>query len=430
MVSFFGRPNEKKDSGGEATSKELVSHSVAHTRRTVSHPGRPVSKRSLAAKVGERQCSSAKDKEHTSSARAAGKDDTCSPALLNCLCCGVLLRFPASIRKFRCSACQVTVAIEGSAVDSGLDSSVHVSCSLDGLQRVVRRCHDDLQQLKKSEISDKDRKPLIFQPVTTYLQDRFHDVGILNKSFLIYDTKRNEKLLNYEALQKFYGLLLTLPTRKPYYSMLCCCNNLLKRVTVYEDENLQISQYRWLLIILNIPTIRSCLIRDRKCRNAFETPQIRALSYELVKRCIGYLSNISTRTSQQLIQTLRRLSTYDFLHQVEILNLYINFQFSRLLSNETANCNVSNNKKPEDEMRSRLRRHHTTGHEFLSTRPVSALLDEKRDSDFTHPTNAKIKFKVYQYEDNWHITSATRLMLIYYIANTRRNGHKALSIQS
>lgn len=133
MVSFFGRPNEKKDSGGEATSKELVSHSVAHTRRTVSHPGRPVSKRSLAAKVGERQCSSAKDKEHTSSARAAGKDDTCSPALLNCLCCGVLLRFPASIRKFRACS-QVTVAIEGSAVDSGLDSSVHVSCSLDGLQ--------------------------------------------------------------------------------------------------------------------------------------------------------------------------------------------------------------------------------------------------------------------------------------------------------
>ncbi|CAI1516587.1 hypothetical protein SEUBUCD646_0J02280 [Saccharomyces eubayanus] len=430
MVSFFGRPNEKKRSGGEVTPKELVSHSVAHTRRAVSQPGRPVSKRSLAAKVEERQCSSAKNKKEISSAHAAGKDDTSSPVLLNCLCCGVLLRFPASIRKFQCSACQVTVAIEEPGVSSGLEPGVHVPCSLDSLQRVVKRCHDDLQRLKKSEILDKDRKLSTFQPVTTYLQDRFHDVDILNESFLIHDTKRHEKLLNYEALQKFYSLLSTLPTRKPYYSMLCCCNNLLKRVTVYESKDLQISKYQWLLIILNIPTIRSCLIRDRKCKNAFETPQIRALSYELVKRCIGYLSNLSTKTSQLLIQALRRLSTNDFLYQVEILNLYINFQFSRLLSNEMANCNVNNNKKPEDEMRSRLRRHHTTGHEFLSTRPVSAVLDEKRDSDFTHPTNTKIKFKVYQYEDNWHITSATRLMLVYYIANTRRNDHRALSIQS
>ncbi|CAI4043862.1 putative E3 ubiquitin-protein ligase HUL4 SKDI_10G2390 [Saccharomyces kudriavzevii IFO 1802] len=429
MVSFFGKHNGKRDGGGETISKELLSHSVAHMRNTTSRLGRPTSERSLAAKVKDGECLSGKDKKRISSACLAVEEESDSSNTLNCLCCGVSLRFPISIKKFRCSACQVTVTIKDLAVESDPKSGAHISCNLEDLERVVRRCHNDLQRLKKTGILDKDRKLLIFQPVITCLLDWFHDVNVLNRSFLIHDAKRSVKMLDYEALQKFYGILATLPTRKPYYSMLCCCNDLLKRVTVDKETRLHISQYRWLLIILNIPTIRSCLIRDRKNKNMFETPQIRAVSYELVKRCIGYLSNLSASTSQQLIQSLRRMPTGDFLYLVEVLNLYINFQFSRLLFNEVSNGNT-NNTKPEDEMRSRLRRHHTTGHEFLSTRPISAILEEKNGSDYTNPTNAKAKFKFFQYEDDWHIKSAAKLMFAYYTANTRRNGQRALSIQS
>ena len=71
---------------------------------------------------------------------------------------------------------------------------------------VVRRCHDDLQRLKKTGILDKERKGLIFQPVITYLLDRFHDVSILNRSFLVHDGGKNIKMLNYEVLQRFYSM--------------------------------------------------------------------------------------------------------------------------------------------------------------------------------------------------------------------------------
>ncbi|QID86134.1 Putative E3 ubiquitin-protein ligase [Saccharomyces pastorianus] len=430
MVSLFDKLNAKKDGRDGSVSKELLSHSVAHTKNRLPKSGRRTSERSLAASVKDGSCSNSKSNKRNSSASVSGEEDKSCLISLNCLCCGVPLRFPASITKFRCSACQVTVIVKEPEINSNLESSTHISCTLEGLQMVVRRCHDDLQRLKKTGILDKERKGLIFQPVITYLLDRFHDVSILNRSFLVHDGGKNIKMLNYEVLQRFYSILSNLPTRKPYYSMLCCCNDLLKRITINKGENLQILQYRWLLIILNIPTIRTCLIRDRKSKNVFETQQIRAVSYELAKRCIGYLSNLSTKTSQQLIQSLRRTPTDNFSYQVEILNLYINFQFSRLLSNELSNRTAKNNVKPEDEMRSRLRRHHTTGHEFLSTRPISAQSNDKQGSGFTHPVNNKMKFKFFQYEEDWHIHSAAKLMFIYYVANIRRNGRGALSIQS
>ncbi|CAI4034440.1 hypothetical protein SMKI_10G2310 [Saccharomyces mikatae IFO 1815] len=430
MVSFFGKLNAKRDSRDGTMSKELLSHSVARTRNKASRSERPTSEQSLAAKVKDGECPNSKGKKKISSKCSTEEENTPDLVSLDCLCCGVPLRFPASIKKFRCSACQVTVTMKEPAISSDMESGAHISCTLEGLQKVVSRCHDDLQRLKKTGILDKEKKVLIFEPVITYLLNRFHDVNVLNRSFLIYDAGRNVKMLNYEALQKFFCILSTLPTRKPYYSMLCCCNDLLKRVTVQKGEILQVSQYRWLLIIFNIPTIRSCLIRDRKGKNVFETPQIRAVSYELVKRCIGYLSNLSATTSQQMIQSLRRTPTGDFSYQVEILNLYITFQFSRLISSELSNGTANNNIKPEDEMRSRLRRHHTTGHEFLNARPISAILDEKRESDFTHPANTKMRFKFFQYENDWHIQSAAKLMFVYYVANSRRNCHRALSIQN
>ena len=68
MVSLFDKLNAKKDGRDGSVSKELLSHSVAHTKNRLPKSGRRTSERSLAASVKDGSCSNSKSNKRNSSA--------------------------------------------------------------------------------------------------------------------------------------------------------------------------------------------------------------------------------------------------------------------------------------------------------------------------------------------------------------------------
>lgn len=357
---------------------------------------------------------------------------------VSCLCCGFKANLNDDWKKFKCSICYTTNYLSNekslTLKSSITQSSHHQYCSLEQLKILIKQCYQpdsrtDLSAdniIKETLISD-------FEPITTYLSRCFHDINILEISFL---NTNSPIIINIDELKEFYSLIMQLPTRRPFYKMLCACNDLLKRPKV------NINCYRWILIIWEIPVIRNCLT-FKKDSSGFDTFRIKCVTYELVKRCIGYLSHVLDHTDsnncQIFLTYLRYLPKELFLNHLETINLYLTYQLTKIYSTE-----VSFNKKIIKA---------PTNNNNNSTNPTPTLLSfsqpgnsttiHPNDIPFsmttehentTDPFNNKLvnidrrkkngqkypMIKPFKYQNNWHIETVANLLKIYFLVNYQR----------
>lgn len=320
-----------------------------------------------------------------------------------CPCCGTLLQFPSNVKRLKCAICQVTTAVfmkvntEGSATVDSNDA-----ISLFGLQEIVDKCYAKRVKIK---VSTKEELCAIFDPVAMYLNKGFHSMDILNNSF---KTSCKKQLVDYYELMKFYELVMDLPTRNPFYRMLCASNDLLKKPSCPGGD------FRWILIIWANPSIKGSIVGQKK--NGYDAPKILAVAYELTKRCIGYLANIEPQAQyESLMGHLKYITLNEFQSQIELLNIYITFQFSRILYRDLK-VSVHQHKKTLADSYP-LAQPSPTGSELLSN-------DEKKDplelENGKSTAVSDFKFKPYEYELDWHIRCASKLMQTMNRANDKR----------
>lgn len=370
----------------------------------------PFFKKSIAKEDADIQIISHSKLKTRNSATITRHNKTGKVSQAKCQCCGTVLHFPSDVVRFRCAVCQVTTTLSEGLSETKLlapPSSDIQPLKLSILQELVRKC---FLQGTEEKAADREARCEAFDPVSIYLTQGFHDARKLNQSF---KPSRKHELIHYEELSQFYNLIMKLPTRRPFYRMLCASNDMMRK------PDGSIDNFRWILIIWSNPTIRQSLT----CRNktGFESPQIRAVAYELAKRCVGYLSNLTTGPQLNMfIHYLKYMPIDIFQDQVETVNLYITFQLSRILYRTKKKS--KNVKRPpghlggESDINDASFRIPNDDHTTLNDNKKD-LWDLKTGKILS---SQDFKFKTFEYERDWHIRCAIRLMLIYHTANERR----------
>lgn len=355
-----------------------------------------------------------------------------------CCCCGTMVPITEGLAKYKCGVCRVTNMLteaEAPKVDPTVPEDL--VCSAKHLKRIINGC---LTKVKDEQIVDKRDKYRALEPISRYLSDCFHSYEVLERSFRPKSGSPAYSLIDYDEVTVFYALLMKLPTRRPFYRMLCACNDLLKK------PQGALKHIRWLLIIWEIPFVRYCLTTAQYTK--FDSPEIRAVAYELTKRCVCYLSNISgTDNYAQYIYCLRYMSPELFAFNVEKVNLYITYQLTRIMYHSIKK------EKKVDKRRSMMPQMSEPGpeepnfaeldplqlnHNYIPEDNISPVSEQLTD-EFWNVTPEDIKtieidikgktlkqkgfkFKTAQYEHDWHIRTACKLMLTMSLANTKRGG--------
>lgn len=234
----------------------------------------------------------------------------------------------------------------------------------------------------------------------------FGNANLLEKTFRL--CQLNDAI-DYSELDKFYKIVIELPTSKPLYYILKETNELLKR------SSGTITQFYWLFIILRNPILRGNL--NGKLSRKYKNKKLRIIAYDVIKRCIGYLSNFLTNTHHKIfVHYLDSLPIEIFSEYVELINLYITFQLTKITYCEKK-ANFVRNEHHSSRKSLELR------DDDFWTSDKSTFLEILPKQRNVALSSVELKFKHYQYEEDWHIKCAAKLLKMFYTSNVKRKGN-------
>lgn len=239
-----------------------------------------------------------------------------------CACCGIAVKYVYGVSQYKCFACNTVVTIVEEEVAAS-DASIE----LNEILLVKQHCESNKTKMRPHEK---------FKPLAEYLNVNVVSINALNNSFR---QNKADKLdltldLNYDEILQFYELLTNLPTTRPYLTFLSSCYSLLNNCTKPLKD---IGDLRWLFIIFELPTLKSAHLFNpkRAPNNKFQSPEIKSLSYEICKKCVGYLSNIDSELRKKLVKLINRKEVGDgwFEDKINLLNICITFSLLFIVRN-------------------------------------------------------------------------------------------------
>ncbi|SCV05008.1 LANO_0G16468g1_1 [Lachancea nothofagi CBS 11611] len=332
----------------------------------------------------------------------------------NCCCCGTSLKHPQCVRKLKCSRCHCTIDL---APKTSHYVTKTLNFTMQAFESVVTLCYarytEDKSRLgthiTKNQLHDA------FQPIEVFLEDLFSSVDHLN-SFCD-STGAKCKIFDSKTVSHFYTAILQLPTKRPLYKLLINSNNRLKRpqANLNSDESISnLKQLRWILMIFENPLLRESLVFNDDAKPM--APHIRAIQYEIIKRCVGYLALVNAATGKELVTYLQSLSSAHFGSQLDLINLYVTFHFSRILR-KRAKAEASLGSPDLDEFCTDVKLNPKKANNDFETIPqmVSKFWNNNRRPDNELPAN--FKFNVADYGNDWHVRTAAKLEFFYFVAN-------------
>lgn len=259
-----------------------------------------------------------------------------------CFCCGTILAVPPRASKFRCSICQTTNILVELVTKPGLDGRIGIekgseSISVALVKSLISECYDRLQK-NKTDLGSSKSLHEIFDPLGKYLYDVFSSYDTLNKAFfskpqyemLNSSNKTNSVHVDRKGIKEVFFLLTTLPTKRPLYYALKGANCLLRRLKRVFTRGLD--EDRWVFILFEIPFFQISLTPPsvQKVPKMTDAPEIRMLCYEILKRCLGVLSNIhDSKKSKQIVLNFAKMDEGAFFSILEVFNLYLSFQLKK-----------------------------------------------------------------------------------------------------
>ncbi|KAK6205506.1 ubiquitin-protein ligase [Scheffersomyces amazonensis] len=381
-----------------------------------------------------------------SAAGPASNEDPNSISISGCRCCGTVLTYPYKSHKFRCSVCNSTNVLVRPSGQQGDDKDADIHpISRSHIRHLIEKC------LREVPGDDKDKSRSlheVFEPLSSYLQTAFQSTTVINKSFKIHKSSNRSHYhssnIDKEQIKECFDMLVRLPTKRPLYNALNGASRALKRIYVYNDED-DAQNLRWILILLEIPFLFRCLLDNKdennkdKSSNMVEVPEIKALSYDIIKRSLGILANSETpKSTSYLASWLSKLEQEEFIRKIDLLNLYINFHLKKYFY--IANNPQLIRKKPTGRISIDRRHDHPTDREYQESTNIKDEINELNQTEGTfYPTgrldlpqpqiplkpnnnrvNQETKIKIHQYGHDWHIKTAGRVMAIFIKANSIR----------
>lgn len=368
-------------------------------------------------------------------------DNTQSQNVSKCYCCGTILTFPNKAKKFRCSVCHTTMLLgtlpSTDSPDIPLVSYKHVKSLAD---ECFKNANDNKGKLKSLHE--------IFEPLSNYLYQAFRSFEILNNSFKLrpHSKRPHHSTSNiyYSGVRDVINLLTKLPTKKPLHSALKGASEQLKRIDVYLEDSGPLA-YSWVLILFEIPILsRSLVLNNPKLKLMSDVPEIKMLSYDILKRCLGILSCIdNAKTLGYFTSWLSKLDSADFIRRVDLINLYITFQLKKyfyLANNPQIKLNLSpsedgyvDNSEAEYFQSLHLKSHIESNTDISSPCLLNLPASQFSSNPFPVKPNGKkqpkeTKVKVHQYGNDWHIKSALAVLSIAYKANKLRSDPVPVSV--
>ncbi|KAI3406170.2 HUL4 [Candida oxycetoniae] len=396
-----------------------------------------------------------------SSSNSNSNSNSNSRDVCKCYCCGTILSFPNEANKYKCSICHTTNIMEKS--QSTNKNETKLELSFKEITRLVEQCFERIISREEGrgggggkeggdgggdgdgDGEDDERKSLheIFEPLSTYLYDAFRSRDVLNRAFKVdSNCKRpHQKTFNvcYSEIHEIFHLLTKLPTKRPLYSALKGAVEQLKRINAYFSET--ISDYHWIFVLLDIPILSRALVsNDPRLRLMSDVPEIKMLSYEILKRCLGILSCLDhSKLMKYFVSWFAKLDIAVFNNKVDVLNLYITFHLKKyfyLINNPR----VKLASVPLHRMSSmdtdnleyfqslNLKKNIESNSSFSLSSSLNGSVNQYNSNPFplkssgkARDTKKESKIKVQQYGNDWHIKSALTLLSLLYKANKLRH---------
>lgn len=390
--------------------------------------------------------------------------------LLNpCRCCGSLVKLPESVTKFKCSICQSTITLidpssapNNTTASSSSQSPIPTSAPVELQQLQVISYRSIRRKIKECEKQKHPNHHVTYKPLEDYLDQCFGSFEILNNSFTVRRTTHlssSSPNINFAEVGDCYKLVMSLPTTRPFLKLLNSAIELLNRPgkSLTKPEDL-----KWLLILWELPTLRESLYYHKKSVSRLDTPAIRSLSYQIIKKVIGYLSNSDRSSLKYLSSWINHTSNQDyFSSKVELLNLYITFHLTRLLNkcqnsantkppyasslrisssptspvyseynesaklNGTASTPSSSTRRSSYNNNSTVRSNSSSGANNSFHLPLTFQNGLMSSWSEPKPANKddkpfEFKLKPLHYGNEWHIKTAARLLSVFFVANKRK----------
>lgn len=320
-----------------------------------------------------------------------------------CGCCGHRLYYPKHHTKVRCVACATTTQFEPHPDDGEPMSYTEIK----------RRADEALAAVGPA----KAGVHRAFEPLLQYLAQGFASYAVLNRLFLVNPKSRSPHYstsnLDYREIGAVYHLLVRLPTKLPLYRALSAGVELLKHLGPHDWDDPR--SFLWVLVLLENPFLNRALVLDANpdLRHMANTPEIKALCHEILKRGLGILANsVTARSTNYVSSWLARVPPDAFSTKVDLVNHYITFHlktFYQLAQTPARRRLVGT---PDD----------YTDHVALKRQSEGTVAD-----DASVVTTASKQFKrpatrisVNQYGNSWHIRAAAAVMGMLVKANTIR----------
>ncbi|KAK6461453.1 ubiquitin-protein ligase [Scheffersomyces coipomensis] len=381
---------------------------------------------------------------------SSASSNTRANSVSSCRCCGTILTYPSKSHKFRCSICNTTnILVHVPPAVPVEEDTIHLISS----SHIRKLIDKGLRSAQKNGESGSKSLHEIFSPLSTYLQTAFGSSEAVNASFKINRSSSrphyHSSNINIEEIRESFDMLLKLPTKRPLYSALKGASNALKRISTFKDED-NPQNIRWVLILLEIPFLSRCLLDNKEdlktnSHTFTENPEIKALSYDILKRSIGILANSETKRSSNIMASwFSKLSKEDFITKVDLLNLYITFHLKNyfyIANNPQLIRRKSTTVVPVTE-REHTHERHPTDREYQENSTIKDEISEFNDTTAHGPLNVPLrlqqaspfpvnskskksapeaKIKIHQYGQDWHIKTAAKVLAIFVKANSIRD---------
>lgn len=360
-----------------------------------------------------------------------------------CCCCGTILVFSEESTKYHCSKCGATnLLAEFDPLKPPPVRPIHYNF----VKELVEKCMAGPPATNGPELHKKLR------PLLDYLLEAFGSMSCLNHSFKIKKQSRRAHYstsnVNLEEVRETFELLARLPSKRPLFCALTGACNCLKRLSLNLVDNPK--NLYWILMLLEIPFLRRALTNsdrklDRKPLHMAEVPEIQALCYEILKRCLGILSQAETTISGNYFASwFLKLSSEEFVAKVDLINLYITFHLKKYfyfannpeLARRGSLGSVDNkNRQPPHRSGSIVAESEFYQSSYLKdeVEELNANLAPLANLQISHNPTRKgskkktdAKVRVHHYSGNYHIRTAAGVLGIFVKANYIRHNEAKL----
>lgn len=364
--------------------------------------------------------------------------------IVTCVCCGHILSCPDAATRFHCLQCRTTTVI-----GPALESTTLPPLLYEGVKAQVDRCLLGLPATNSHDLHERLR------PLSEYLLAAFGSMACLNASFRIRKRSRRAHYstsnTDIPAIRRTWDLLALLPSKRPLFCALTGARNCLRRLPSAITDDPKNSYF--LLVFLEAPFYSRALSHsDRKPNmpplSMQEVPEIQALSYDILRRLLGVLSQTErTSAGNYFALWFSQLSTEEFTAKITLINLYITFHLKKhfLFANNpelARRGSAGAGPRPEEEAMQEangIRRSRSLAQEEFFQ--YSYLKDEVEELASLNqwpviPSSRKSKkilnskIRIHQYSGNYHLKTAAGALGLFLKANFIRGSNVKLPVHA